>query len=205
MHVILGGHSHTLLGDMPYAKGAYPTVVKNAAGQNVLVATAYRYGEYLGRLSVRFAPDNTLASWDGAPIRMTQDLPQDARVRQKVIEWRAPFSKFSREIVGHVASTALSNNCQYRECSLGNLVCDVMVAFRNSGGETAQVDGAVFNAGGIRTPVGTGPVSRQQIMEAFPFANSVVELDLTGRELWSTFSCTSSVCTSARLASDALL
>jgi len=37
---VIGGHSHTLLGDMEGASGPYPTLVKDAAGVEVPVATA---------------------------------------------------------------------------------------------------------------------------------------------------------------------
>jgi 2',3'-cyclic-nucleotide 2'-phosphodiesterase (5'-nucleotidase family) len=189
--VIIGGHSHTLLGDMDHAWGRYPTVVKNLDGKDVLVATSFKFGEYLGRLTVTFGADGSVTKWDGHPIRMTKDIKQDRTLARRVSEWRQPFERFGEEVVGHVASVSLSNTCHNRECSLGNLVCDVMVAFRRSGGETAQVDLGLFNAGGIRTPLPKGEVTRAMVMDAFPFGNAVVEMDLTGQELWDVFSCES--------------
>ena len=188
VHLIIGGHSHTLLGDMDKARGKYPTVVKNAANQDVLVVTSYRYGEYLGRISVLFNREGQIDKWEGAPILITDDIHPDAALDQKVADWRKPFMRFSQEIVGQVAVTPLSNVCGRQECSLGNLVCDVIVAFRNSGGETAQVDGAFYNAGGIRTPLPKGAISRRDVMNAFPFASAVVEMSLTGQQLWTVFS-----------------
>lgn len=40
IHMILGGHSHTLLGDMEDAEGKYPTIVENADGEEVFIVTA---------------------------------------------------------------------------------------------------------------------------------------------------------------------
>lgn len=42
VHLILGGHSHTLLGDMEGAEGKYPTIEKNLDGEEVFIVTAYR-------------------------------------------------------------------------------------------------------------------------------------------------------------------
>lgn len=38
----MGGHSHTLLGDMEDAEGDYPTIVRNQDDEEVFVVTAYR-------------------------------------------------------------------------------------------------------------------------------------------------------------------
>lgn len=40
IQVIVGGHSHTLLGDMAGAQGKYPTVETNQDGDEVFVVTA---------------------------------------------------------------------------------------------------------------------------------------------------------------------
>jgi 5'-nucleotidase len=41
LHLIMGGHSHTLLGDGPNAAGSYPTIVDNKDGDEVFIVTAY--------------------------------------------------------------------------------------------------------------------------------------------------------------------
>jgi 2',3'-cyclic-nucleotide 2'-phosphodiesterase (5'-nucleotidase family) len=40
IHVIVGGHSHTLLGDMDGAQGKYPTIETNLDGDEVFIVTA---------------------------------------------------------------------------------------------------------------------------------------------------------------------
>jgi 5'-nucleotidase len=61
LDVIVGGHSHSLLGDSAAlarlglaAAGPYPTVVPGPEGAPVLVVQAWRWGEALGELSVEF-------------------------------------------------------------------------------------------------------------------------------------------------------
>ena len=41
IHLIVGGHSHTLLGNMTNAAGPYPTIEKNLDGEEVFVVTSY--------------------------------------------------------------------------------------------------------------------------------------------------------------------
>jgi len=68
--VIVGGHSHTLLGDYQAyglnSAGPYPTVTRNADGDPVCVVQAWEHGRILGELTVTFKGD-TLSSWAGTP------------------------------------------------------------------------------------------------------------------------------------------
>lgn len=41
IHLIIGAHSHTLLGDMEGAEGKYPTIETNEDGDEVFIVTAY--------------------------------------------------------------------------------------------------------------------------------------------------------------------
>jgi len=57
--VIVGGHSHTLLGattapGFPEPKGPYPTVIDNPDGGKTLVVQAWEGGRVLGRIQVTF-------------------------------------------------------------------------------------------------------------------------------------------------------
>ncbi len=73
--VIVGGHSHTLLGDFSRLgldpQGDYPTVVQAADGQTVLVVQAWRYGQVLGRLRVEFDENGSVAGFTGSPVILT--------------------------------------------------------------------------------------------------------------------------------------
>jgi 5'-nucleotidase/UDP-sugar diphosphatase len=69
--VIVGGHSHTLLGDfkaigMP-SSGPYPTEAKAKDGATVLVVHANEWGKFLGNLKLNFDPAGVVRSWEAAP------------------------------------------------------------------------------------------------------------------------------------------
>ncbi|CZF82134.1 NAD 5'-nucleotidase precursor [Grimontia celer] len=69
--VIIGGDSHTLLGDFAdvglKSDGQYPTLMKNKDGDTVCVAQAWQYTQILGELSVSFDGNGKVASCNGTP------------------------------------------------------------------------------------------------------------------------------------------
>ena len=56
-----------------------------------------------------------------------------------------------------------------------------MLQYRLDGGSDAAF--AFTNAGGIRATIDAGPVTRGEVLAAFPFGNAVVELQYTGADL----------------------
>jgi 5'-nucleotidase / UDP-sugar diphosphatase len=75
--VIVGGHSHTLLGRLAdlglYAEGDYPTVVRGPRGDRVLVVQAWDWAKVLGRLNVVFDGAGRVTSWSGSPLLLAGD------------------------------------------------------------------------------------------------------------------------------------
>jgi 5'-nucleotidase len=78
--VIVGGHSHTLLGnpDGIAAMGlrpaaAYPTVVRGADGNDVYVVTAWKWGRVLGRLDLTFDDGGRVTGAVGGPLLILGD------------------------------------------------------------------------------------------------------------------------------------
>ncbi|HWR02620.1 MAG TPA: bifunctional metallophosphatase/5'-nucleotidase [Humidesulfovibrio sp.] len=74
LDVIVGGHTHSLLGDRAALAGLglkpagpYPTEVKGPDGRAVLVVQAWKWGEVLGALSVEFDARGRIAGHSAAP------------------------------------------------------------------------------------------------------------------------------------------
>lgn len=72
--VIVGGDSHTLLGDSTFTEvginepsGDYPTVVTNADNETVCVVQAWEYAHIMGKLDVSFDADGVVTSCGGHP------------------------------------------------------------------------------------------------------------------------------------------
>ena len=76
--VIVGGHSHTLLGYMDNiglsTEGDYPTIVDNPEDEEVLVVQAWNHGLALGLLEVTFDCDGKVVSHAGSPVIPLDDV-----------------------------------------------------------------------------------------------------------------------------------
>ncbi len=75
--VIIGGDSHTLLGDFDAlglnSSGPYPTVVHGVDGNTVCVATAWQYSQIVGELDISFNDKGEVQSCRGVPHLMLGD------------------------------------------------------------------------------------------------------------------------------------
>lgn len=72
--VIVGGDSHSLLGDSTFSSlgfnpvGEYPTVATDKAGNTVCIVQAWEYAHLLGQLEVAFDTDGVVTSCAGNPV-----------------------------------------------------------------------------------------------------------------------------------------
>lgn len=70
--VIVGGHTHTPLGDFVFlnlaAEGPYPTRITGPSGHDVCVVQAWKWAEILGELEVWFDDDGHVMKCTGNPI-----------------------------------------------------------------------------------------------------------------------------------------
>lgn len=185
LSLIMGGHSHTLLGDMEDAQGPYPTIEKNKDGDEVFIVTAYRWGEYLGYIDVTFDEEGKILAYHGAPIHIDNSTEFDEELQAQIEEWRGPFEEFAAEVIGETTVELDQTTCQEKECTLGNVMADAMLEFRlKDAPEDEKPDFALINAGGIRATIDEGEITRGEVLTSFPFGNSVVELTYSGEDVW---------------------
>lgn len=182
LSLIIGGHSHTLLGNMTGAQGAYPTIATNSAGHEVFVVTAYRWGEYLGYIDITYAADGSVLAYRGAPVHLTNTTAQDPELQAQVDAWRQPFQAYATEVVGFTETELVQATCQAEECTMGNVMADAMLLYGQ--GVDPDLDFAIINAGGVRAAIEAGNVTRGEVIGAFPFGNALVQLEYTGQEIW---------------------
>ncbi|KAH7069818.1 Metallo-dependent phosphatase-like protein [Paraphoma chrysanthemicola] len=182
LQLIMGGHSHTLLGDMPNALGKYPTIVDNKDGDEVFIVTAYRWGEYVGYIDVTYDPQGKILAYHGAPIHITNTTEQDPELQAQIQKWRGPFEAFAAEVLGTSQVVLDQSGCQKGECLLGDFMSDAMLAYRKN--NSADVDFALINAGGVRATIDEGDITRGEVLTSFPFGNAIVQIGLTGKQIW---------------------
>ncbi|OQX10763.1 MAG: hypothetical protein BWK76_20170 [Desulfobulbaceae bacterium A2] len=232
--VIIGGDSHTLLGDFsPYgieSSGPYPTVVKNRDGDPVCIGQAWEYAKTLGLMRIHFDAEGRVRSCTGE-ARLLLDEPfsrRDAQGRETPLDDSALAEvrrtlaadrqhillqvpdREAEDLLSHYAEqlrraqteiigTAAEVLCFERIPGLGasklpgcaqatrshgaditNLVAQ---AFRQ---QDPSADIALQNAGGTRSDLPAGPISVENAYTLLPFANTLVELRMSGAEIRQT-------------------
>ncbi len=171
--VIVGGHSNTLLGDMERAEGPYPTMVGDTA-----IVQAYAYGKYLGELNVTFNDDGTVIAATGAPIIVDASVAEDGPTVDRIAQAAAPLDEIRNEVVAETAEEIIGvrEDCRARECAMGNLIADAMLARVADQG----IDMAIQNGGGIRASIDAGEVTMGEVLTVLPFQNTLSTFRVDG-------------------------
>lgn len=179
--VVVGGHSHTPLGNISGATNPYPVVAKTPDGSPVLIVTDWEWGKYLGDLHLTFDRAGTLTDWAGKPHIVDATIPPDSAFQTKLASYAEPLQELQQQVIGQTEVKLEGDRARIRtsETNLGNLVADAMLAKTRP--DACQI--AIVNSGGIRTSIPPGPVTVAQVLEVLPFGNAIARLDLTGEQI----------------------
>ena len=175
--VIVGGHSNTLLSNTnDRAQGPYPTMVGSTA-----IVQAYAYGKFLGELNVTFDDDGDLVSATGEPLIMDAAVTADAATVARIAEAAAPLEEIRSKVVAETAAeiVGVREDCRARECAMGNLIADAMLARVKGQG----IDVAIQNGGGIRASIDAGEVTMGEVLTVLPFQNTLSTFKVSGATL----------------------
>lgn len=166
IHVIIGGHSHT--------KVDSPVAVRNGTW-TTLVAQAYQWGEYLGRMEL-VVDGGKIVSSNGYLVPVAGDTPEDPEVARIVTSYYAKLPIDIRQVIGHAPEGISRDGCRERDCAMGNWAADLLRS--RAGGDIA-----ILNSGGLRADILPGAVTIGDLFMVFPFENVVVKLDLKGDQI----------------------
>ena len=174
--VIVGGHSHTLLGDFEDAAGPYPTMVGDTA-----IVQARSYGKYLGELNVTFDDDGVITEASGAPVTIDGSVAEDAAAKDRVAELAIPLEEIRNRVVAETADVLTGDRtiCRVMECSMGNLIADAMLDRVADQGIVI----ALQNSGGIRADIDAGQVTMGEVLTVLPFQNTLSTFQISGATL----------------------
>ncbi|KAJ8008908.1 hypothetical protein DPEC_G00083310 [Dallia pectoralis] len=199
--VVIGGHSNTFLytGERPSSEipaGTYPFLVKSEDGRNVPVVQAYAFGKYLGHLKVTFDPSGNVISSSGNPILLDNSVPEDSYILGEVNQWKKALGNFSSQYVGKtlVYLNGSLSECRFRECNLGNLICDAMVEHNIRYPDELQwshVSSCRLQGGSIRSSIDersrNGSIMMEDLMATLPFGGTFDLVQLKGSTLRKAF------------------
>ncbi|XP_046802612.1 apyrase isoform X3 [Lucilia cuprina] len=189
--VIVGSHSHTFLytGDNPPGpdtpKGDYPTQVTHASGHRVLIVQAGAYAKYVGNLTVYFDDDGNVVDFEGAPIYMSNSVPEDFSVTEALKPWRQEIESVGNRVIGRSAVYLQQKECSTGECNLGNFVTDAMLhAFLEEqnydGPNWSNITIAFTAQSHFRVPLQPGNITYNHLITMCPWENDIFVVTLNG-------------------------
>ncbi|XP_075410929.1 5'-nucleotidase [Tenrec ecaudatus] len=194
--VVIGGHSNTFLytGTPPSKEepaGKYPFIVTSDDGHKVPVVQAYAFGKYLGYLNVEFDEKGNVISSYGNPILLNSSIPEDPAIKADINKWRIKLDNYSSQELGRtiVYLDGSTQSCRFRECNMGNLICDAMINnnLRHPDEMTwNHVSMCIINGGSIRSPIDerdNGTITWENLAAVLPFGGTFDLVQLKGSTL----------------------
>ena len=175
--VIVGGHSNTLLSNTnEQAEGPYPTMVGSTA-----IVQAYAYGKFRGKLDVTFDDAGNVTEAVGEPLVMDAAVAEDQDTVDRVSEAAVPLEGIRNKVVAQTNEAIGGDRavCRAKECTMGNLIADAMLA--RVAGQGIEV--AIQNGGGIRASIDAGDVTMGEVLTVLPFQNTLSTFQVTGETL----------------------
>ncbi|XP_030627986.1 5'-nucleotidase [Chanos chanos] len=199
--VVIGGHTNTFLytGDPPSSEvpaGPYPFIVTANDGTKVPVVQAYAFGKYLGYLKVTFDDNGNVLRSTGNPILLDSSIKEDQFIRADVDSWNQNLANYTTQYVGQtlVYLNGTFEECRFRECNLGNLICDAMVHNNIKYADEFQwnhVSSCITNGGSIRSSIDeksrNGSITMEDILTVLPFGGTFDLIQLKGSTLKKAF------------------
>lgn len=179
--VIVGGHTHSVLGDHPHSEGPYPTVIPHDDGSQTLVVQAGRSTRYLGRLSVSFDDAGRIVQFKGDLEGLVPSLRRDEAMHEFVERSLEAIRADQKRFVGVNTSTLPDglDPCREGDCLSGMATVDAFLAWGRSRGAVA----AILNGGAIRAAMPIGPVTYADLLDIHPFGNHIQLADVSGAVL----------------------
>ena len=175
--VIVGGHSHTLLGTttapgFPASRGPYPTIVDNADQGKTVVVQSWEGEKVLGRVQVTFDEQGRVTKWSTTqPVLVDESVPEDPALHALVEAFEKPLAQ-QRDRKIAVGSRVVEGP------AMGELIADAMLAATAKQGAVV----ALMNGGGVRAAFEPGDVTFGNAISVQPFNNTLVVMDVTGAQ-----------------------
>jgi len=168
---ITGGHSHTVLKE-------------GLRVGDTIITQAGAYGMYVGTLSMtvnRKTGKAILASEKDLLIPVIAhgegSVPPDPEVEALVNRYNAQIRSIMEEVLGTAETDIPKISLPGRgDTPLGNLVTDLLQ-------EDTGTEIFIHNTGGIRSPIGKGPITKEAVYRVLPFDDYIITANLTGEQV----------------------
>src|SRR5690606_2616181 len=142
---------------------------------------AYAYGKYLGHLVLTWDDNGKLIKAEGQPVLLDNSVVPDEKLAARVKEMAAPIEQLKQKHVAEIKAPidGSRESCRVRECEMGNVVADAMLARVKDQGITI----AIQNGGGLRASIPAGAVTMGDVLSVLPFQNTLSTFQLKGSDV----------------------
>ncbi len=166
--IMITGHAH---------QGTPQPLVSNGT----LIVSTDALGIELGKLEISYdtRSDKITAYKNTLDYLYDDEVEDDTTLLRVINEWKQNIKSITDEKVC-MASAPLTRSYS-EESPLGNIVADAMLQ------AYPEYDFALTNSGGLRQDVDAGIVTVGNLISAFPFPNTIVQLELLGGEIRALF------------------
>ena len=168
--LIVGGHTH-----LPLRTARVVGTTK--------IFQAGAYTENLGRIEItvdRVTRRPTAITGGDVLIPIASGaVKQDPEVAAIVAQRRAEGAAITSRVVGR--AVAPLEGVRGTEIPLGNLIADALLEYGRAQGWRSEL--AFYNQAGVRASLAAGDITFGALYQVLPFANTIVQVDLTGAQL----------------------
>lgn len=146
---------------------------------DVPVIQAYKYGRAMGIVSIGLDENNKVKDINikvDDVAKNKNDIIPDEETTKKYEEYNEELEPILGEVLGEASDVFTHDRSQPNVSLLGRWVCEVLR-------DETDVQVAIQNGGGLRRTLEKGNITMGDLYEIMPFDNSLVTLDLTGKDL----------------------
>lgn len=170
--VVVSGHAHSFTN----------ALLKNEHGKDILITQAFSSSTAYGDIDLSIDRKTREVVAKSAAIVTTfgdegPGLTPESKVAELVAQAELKVAPFVNRVIGEATADILRLENPAGESALGNLIADAQRA-------ALGTDFAFMNPGGIRADLLAGPVTFGELFTIQPFGNSLVQMVLTGQQIY---------------------
>ena len=166
--IIVTGHAH---------QGTPQPLVSNGT----IIVSTDAYTIELGKLEITYdkKADKVTSFKNTLNYLYDDEVPDDEQMLKVIGKWKDKLKQITDEVVT-TSPTALTRSYG-EESNMGDMVADAMLNAH------PEYDFAVTNSGGLRQDIDAGVVRVGDLISAFPFPNTIVQLQMKGVDMRAIF------------------
>ncbi len=166
--IIVTGHAH---------QGTPQPLVSNGT----IIVSTDAYTIELGKLEITYdkKTDKVTSFKNTLNYLYDDEVPDDEQMLKVIGKWKDKLKQITDEVV--TTSPAALTRSYGEDSNMGDMVADAMLNAH------PEYDFAVTNSGGLRQDIDAGVVRVGDLISAFPFPNTIVQLQMKGADMRAIF------------------